>query len=58
MAGEMITPKEFCAELSTRDNRVELVSGFFHHLVHVRKISKTDRETFEREFKAFITQPV
>ncbi len=56
-AGEPLTLNEFCARLSSRVKRVELIGAFAHSAKAAGNLRRTEAE-FQAQFDAFIKKPV
>lgn len=52
-----ISLEEFCQILSQNYKKVEQISGFYHYMTHVKKITKATSGEFEAYFKAFRVMP-
>lgn len=57
VAVQELTLDEFCARLSSRDKRVELIGGF--HFVETKAKRFKDAESqYQARFEAFVNKPV
>ena len=54
----LLTPQEYCIEKSRTYKKVELLGGFFHYIVKVKKVVKQTRKFFDDALSAFERMPV